>query len=95
MWSFGARAAQSTEALQLDVADLQEAAERDPAFGYAVVRAMSGLLLDRLQATRARLLDLYANPGASSVTAPSSASIPTATGWCAGPSRRTTRSRSN
>jgi len=65
VWSFGARAAQSTEALQLDVADLQEAAERDPAFGYAVVRAMSGLLLDRLQATRARLLDLYANPGAS------------------------------
>ncbi|CAM3049053.1 cyclic nucleotide-binding domain-containing protein [Prescottella defluvii] len=65
VWSFGARAAVPTEALQLDVAALQEAAERDPAFGYSVARAMSGLLLDRLQATRARLLDLYANPGAS------------------------------
>lgn len=64
VWHFGARAAEPTEALQIDVAALQEAAERDPAFGYAVARAMSGLLLDRLQATRARLLDLYANPGA-------------------------------
>lgn len=64
VWSFGARAADPTEAWQIDVAALQEAAERDPAFGYAVARAMSGLLLDRLQATRARLLDLYANPGA-------------------------------
>lgn len=65
VWSFGARAAEPTEALQIDVAELHEAAERDPAFGYAVARAMSGLLFDRLQATRARLLDLYANRGAS------------------------------
>lgn len=63
VWSFGARAADPTEAWQLDVAALREAAEHDPAFGYEVSTALSGLLLDRLQATRARLLDLYANPG--------------------------------
>jgi len=64
VWTFGARAADPTEAWQIDIAALHAASERDPAFGYAVSRAMSGLLLDRLQATRVRLLDLYANPGA-------------------------------
>ncbi len=64
VWTFGARAADLTEAWQIDIEALHAASERDPAFGYAVSRAMSGLMLNRLQATRARLLDLYANPGA-------------------------------
>ncbi|RVW03263.1 cyclic nucleotide-binding domain-containing protein [Rhodococcus spongiicola] len=64
VWSFGARAADPTEAREIDIAVLHEAAERDPVFGYEVSQAMSGLLLDRLQATRARLLDLYGNPEA-------------------------------
>ncbi|QBJ98463.1 cyclic nucleotide-binding domain-containing protein [Rhodococcus sp. ABRD24] len=63
VWSFGALAATATEAWKIDAATLRAAAEVDPAFGYAVTRALSGLLLDRLLATRARLLDLYSNPG--------------------------------
>ncbi|MGF7120603.1 Crp/Fnr family transcriptional regulator [Rhodococcus sp. BE178] len=65
VWDFAAVAADTTEAWEVDAVALRDAAEADPAFGYAVSQALSAVLLDRLQATRARLLDLYANPGGS------------------------------
>jgi hypothetical protein len=37
-------------------------ADQDPSLGYALTRQLLVVLLDRLQSTRARLLDMYGNP---------------------------------
>jgi CRP/FNR family transcriptional regulator, cyclic AMP receptor protein len=63
-WHFGARTVAPTEAAEFDATALTELAEADPAFGYALARALFEAVLERLQSTRARVLDLYANPGA-------------------------------
>ncbi|WP_051027791.1 cyclic nucleotide-binding domain-containing protein [Nocardia higoensis] len=62
-WHFGARTAESVDAVEFDAVRLLEAAHADPRFGFALTLTLFAALLDRLQATRARLLDLYRNPG--------------------------------
>ena len=64
-WHFGATARSAARAHEIDAELLREASAVDPVFGYAVACALSGALVDRLQATRARLLDLYGEPQAS------------------------------
>ncbi|UXA17332.1 Crp/Fnr family transcriptional regulator [Mycobacterium sp. SMC-4] len=61
-WQFGARTTQAVEAIEFDAATLIELAEADPEIGHAMTRMLLGVVLDRLQATRARLLDLYSSP---------------------------------
>ncbi|WP_083874073.1 Crp/Fnr family transcriptional regulator [Nocardia paucivorans] len=61
-WHFGAQATESVDAVEFDSARLREAAETDPRFGRALTMMLFEALLERLQATRARLLDLYRNP---------------------------------
>jgi CRP-like cAMP-binding protein len=61
-WHFGAVAVEPTTAIELDAAMLRELAVVHPDFGYALASRFLGVLLDRLQATRARLLDLYRSP---------------------------------
>jgi CRP/FNR family transcriptional regulator, cyclic AMP receptor protein len=61
-WHFGATAVEPTTATLLDTKQLRELADRDPAFGYALVQTLFEAMLTRLQATRARLLDLYRSP---------------------------------
>jgi CRP-like cAMP-binding protein len=58
-WSFDARALEPVGALALDGVCLRGKADADPAFGYALVQRIASMLLDRLQGTRTRLLDLY------------------------------------
>lgn len=58
-WDFGARAITTVTAAELDGGLLRELADKDPAFGYALTRALFEVLAHRLRATRARLLDLY------------------------------------
>lgn len=58
-WRFDARALEPVGAIALNAACLRERAEGDPAAGYALMARVAGILLDRLQATRVRLLDLY------------------------------------
>ena len=36
--------------------------ERDDALGYALMRRFAPVMLERLQATRLRLVDVYRNP---------------------------------
>ena len=60
-WHFDARAIEDVGAVALDGACLRAKAERDPALGYALVSRVAAVLLERLQATRVRLLDLYGN----------------------------------
>lgn len=62
-WRFGARAVDTVEAIEFDARALTEFATADAEFGRALAFMLFEALLDRLQATRARLLDLYRNPG--------------------------------
>jgi CRP/FNR family transcriptional regulator, cyclic AMP receptor protein len=62
-WHFGASATEPTTATLLDTAQLRSLADVDPGFGYALSRTLFEMMLHRLQATRARLLDLYRSPG--------------------------------
>jgi CRP/FNR family transcriptional regulator, cyclic AMP receptor protein len=61
-WRFGALATQRTQAFAFDARAVQAACEADPALGYELIRRFSGVLVHRLQATRARLLDAWAHP---------------------------------
>jgi CRP-like cAMP-binding protein len=58
-WSFDARALDPVGALSVDAACLRAKAEADPAFGYELMKRISAIILQRLQAARLRLLDLY------------------------------------
>jgi CRP/FNR family cyclic AMP-dependent transcriptional regulator len=58
-WHFDARAVEKVGAIAVDAACLRAKADADPAFGYELVRRCAAVMLDRLQATRFRLLDLY------------------------------------
>lgn len=59
-WTFDSRATMETRTFAIDVACVYAKCESDPAFGYALMKRFSRLLLGRLQATRLRLLDIYA-----------------------------------
>ena len=60
---FDVRATEPVGAIAVDAACLRQKAEADPAFGYELTKRVSAVILDRLQATRLRLLDLYGTPG--------------------------------
>jgi len=61
-WHYGATAVLPTTATELDTEQLRALAEQDPRFGYTLVLTLFEAVLQRLQATRARLLDLYGSP---------------------------------
>jgi CRP-like cAMP-binding protein len=61
-WHFGARAVRDTTATELDTGQLRTLADQDPRFGYALTVSLFQACARRLQATRARLLDLYRGP---------------------------------
>ncbi|QIS11343.1 Crp/Fnr family transcriptional regulator [Nocardia arthritidis] len=69
-WHFGARTVDTVHAIEFDSATLAEFAESDPAFGHALTLMLFGAVLERLQATRARLLDLYRNPAETCTCTP-------------------------
>ena len=60
-WHFGARAIGAVQATAFDADRLRALADQDPRLGYALTRQLLTVVLDRLQSTRARLLDLYGN----------------------------------
>ncbi len=62
-WHFDARALEPVGAVAVDATCLRDKAEADPAFGYALMKRVAAVTLERLQATRIRLLDLYGQPG--------------------------------
>jgi CRP-like cAMP-binding protein len=61
-WHFGAVARLATTAIEFDAASVRRRFDDDPAFGYAALRLFTPVITERLQATRLRLLDLYATP---------------------------------
>jgi CRP-like cAMP-binding protein len=58
-WTFDARATDAVGCIAIDGACLRVKALTDPSLGFALLSKVSMTLLERLQATRIRLLDLY------------------------------------
>jgi CRP/FNR family cyclic AMP-dependent transcriptional regulator len=58
-WHFDARAIELTRAIALDGKCLREKCEKDHDLGYALMKKFSGLIAQRLEATRLQLLDIY------------------------------------
>ena len=56
---FDARAIEPTKAIALDGKILRERAEENPRLGYDLLKRFSRVVLERLQATRLQLLDVY------------------------------------
>ncbi len=63
-WSFDARALEQTRTVAFDGACLRDKCEADKSLGYELMRRFAAVMLDRLQATRLQLLDLYGEPAA-------------------------------
>ena len=61
-WTFDARAVSEVRALGLDAVRLRNAKEIDHEFGYELLWRFASVVVDRLQATRLQLLDMYAGP---------------------------------
>jgi CRP/FNR family cyclic AMP-dependent transcriptional regulator len=59
-WHFDARAVELTRAIALDGRCLRTKCESDHNLGYELLKRFAQVMEDRLQATRIRLLDMYA-----------------------------------
>ncbi|MGD0712848.1 MAG: cyclic nucleotide-binding domain-containing protein [Gaiellaceae bacterium] len=60
-WHFTGRAVELVRAVQFDGACLRKKCEEDPALGYALLTRFAQVLVNRLQATRLQLMDVYGN----------------------------------
>lgn len=58
-YQFDARAIDEVEAVAVDAAALRVALAENPVAGFSFLNSLAAVMLDRLQATRLRLLDLY------------------------------------
>ena len=61
-WHFGAIAVEPTLTVEFDGPAIRRLSEADPTLGYELTRRFMKVVVDRLQATRVRLLDLYSAP---------------------------------
>jgi CRP/FNR family cyclic AMP-dependent transcriptional regulator len=61
-WRFGAIATQPTQAFAFDAPAVRRACDADPVLGYELSRRFSVVVVRRLQATRARLIEACARP---------------------------------
>ena len=60
-WNFDARATEQTQAVFFYGTRLREKCEDDSQLGYEMMKRMSAVMLQRLQATRKQLLETTAN----------------------------------
>src|SRR6266699_1606671 len=58
-WHFSARVVEPTRAIALDGACLRSKGEEDHELGYQLVKRVAQIMMQRLQATRLQLLDVY------------------------------------
>lgn len=58
-WVFDARATTLTRAIALDGACLRRKCEDDHELGYELLKRFAQIIMERLQATRLQLLDIY------------------------------------
>jgi len=62
VWQFGATAVEPTVTVEFDGAAVRRLCDDDSTVGYALTSRFMQVVVDRLQATRIRLLDLYGSP---------------------------------
>ena len=62
-WRFGALTTQPMQAFAFDARAVRAACDADPVLGYELSRRFSAVVVHRLQATRARLLEAHAHSG--------------------------------
>ncbi|HEY2160939.1 MAG TPA: cyclic nucleotide-binding domain-containing protein [Solirubrobacteraceae bacterium] len=62
-WQFDARAIEPTRMVAFDGACLRGKCDADHELGYQLMQRFAGAMLERLQATRLQLLDIYGNVG--------------------------------
>jgi len=60
-WHLDARAIGLVRATRFDAACLREKCEQDPTFGYDLMSRFAQVLIERLESTQLRLLDVYGN----------------------------------
>ncbi len=60
---FNARALELTRAIALDGKCLRGKCDEDPVMGYEVMKRVTHVMMQRLQATRLQLLDMYGTTG--------------------------------
>jgi CRP/FNR family transcriptional regulator, cyclic AMP receptor protein len=60
-WRFGAVTTQPMQAFEFDARAVRAACDADPALGYELSQRLSSVMVHRLQATRARLVDVCAH----------------------------------
>jgi CRP/FNR family transcriptional regulator, cyclic AMP receptor protein len=63
LWRFGAVTTQPMQAFEFDGRGVRAACDSDPSLGYKLSRRVTGIVLRRLEATHARLIDAYARSG--------------------------------
>jgi CRP-like cAMP-binding protein len=61
-WSFDARALEQVRVVAFDGACLRGKCDADHELGYELMRRFAAVMLERLQATRLQLLDVYGGP---------------------------------
>lgn len=61
-WHFTAMAVEPLEVVAIYAPELKARMEENHDFGYAVLKRMAPVMLERLQSTRLRLLELYGTP---------------------------------
>ena len=59
-WGYDARASELTRAIALDARCLRDKCEADHDLGYEILKRFLPVLVQRLQATRLQMLDVYA-----------------------------------
>jgi CRP/FNR family cyclic AMP-dependent transcriptional regulator len=63
-WRFDVEVLADGEAIAIDGKEVRAACERDAALGYAISQRVAQVVIERLGATRLRLLDLYGRTSA-------------------------------
>jgi CRP-like cAMP-binding protein len=61
-WKFDVRTLEPVRAISFDGECLRAKCERDPAMGYDFMKRFAQVFMERLEAARLQLLDLYGNP---------------------------------
>jgi CRP/FNR family cyclic AMP-dependent transcriptional regulator len=62
LWTYDAKAMELTRAIAMDAACLRNKCEEDHDLGYEMMKRFVPIVVERLQATRMQILDVYGTP---------------------------------
>jgi CRP-like cAMP-binding protein len=62
LWHFNARAMSDTSCIVMDGKCLRSKLEHETGLGFELMKRFSAIIIDRLQATRMQLMDMYGAP---------------------------------